>query len=1005
MDWLTLPAANNTMLPVELNSSMSLIRLLGGLKDSISDLSTKSAIQILDDLLNNPVDSTDPIVLAIASVSGSSIEDVLKDWGKLQTRYNGSHSVKLRSLASSFKELHAETNSFPELIDWKLFDGDYDSTSTSSSTFQFGLNTVAKATISIEANAKLPEWSDAAMPISAGKAVCRIGMMGILEIDGKLGFSAGVVTAGASSSISGQTELDIYFVEEFDTHFGTAVSQNMKDLLSVVSMTDHNTSGLVNVVNLNELFHSKDMSCLTISADSTLMFGAEVGFAKTFNVGEKIRVKAGVDARATIIETGMFEYKFAAEVSNGEKAIAVQVKRKSGSEKTSGTSLGIEVDPRDYFKSIQPMIEEHFQTVEKALEDFPEFLPKSDFLQNELRDLVEKHINNSDLNQLAMSLVGIDSTSTPQEILRDRLVGVIGTSVAGWSEDVSEAVPGVVNDIQSGLTKLSPYFPDLKDELELLVKDALEQKQKLLVDKVTAVVTDGQKFSDISDKLKQAGATVSKNITKLAEQQEAIVTAINGLLDNVQIKINSLRKALQTATEKKLSLKLSSEQKKTKEQSLNLLFHIYPERDLEVAQEALTSILSGEMKTVFELINKHKADESPAVVGINGGYQTYVSLSEKDSMELVLWNFRLGTKDIFDADVRLDVNIDGSIIVQSSAEYKSTYEGLGQKRVLSFVESTEMLFAKQKKTFNIGITLSHQDEKLELDDVSDFFDGLIRRNLISQQVTEKAIEKLSGAAGRNAVKGRLDVGLTLSGEQLNKILESVEVIPDNNESEADEIKLITCPDSAGLKGCHWVLDTVASIVADVVNEQHSEQSFIKRLNRTLKILEMDDIENGIQLLLPDKLDSYAFDGYRDNEESFDYYADEFDLQTDLSFLESRRKGAMALYEILARIKWLSEIGENIDLSVSDVKDVEGLSVSKLRDYQFRIAKILPEWWHWSEEWKNLTFLSGEMRSLNVAFFESWVALAKGPDQEGDAPKLWASITFDDADGQDSILLT
>lgn len=1003
MSWLTIPAANNTKLPIDMDGGASLIKVLGGLKDSIGELSTRSPVDILDELLTNPVNPDDPIALAITNLSNRPIDDVLQDWKKLQGKYNGAHGLKLRALSRNFKELKGDFSSLPKLIDWKLINTDFNNHQVLNPNVQFGLKAAVATSISIEACAKLPVMPTDTMLTPADKAICRIGMDGKLEIDGELGFSAGFVTAGVASSAAGQAELDLYFLEEPDTHFGVAVAQNIKDLVSVTSRTP------IDAAVLSDLMHMKGMHCMSISAQSILMFSAKIGFAKTFNAGEKVFVKAGVDAGITITEKGMFEYLFVAENSNGERAIAVQIKRKSGSENVSENSFGIEVDPRDYFKSIQPMIEEHLGIIEDALEGFQDFLPGSDFLNDELSNLIDNHINDSALNELAISLVGIDSSSSPQEVLRDRIIGVIETSAASWSEDISVAVPGVVSDIQSGLMRLSPDIPDFKDKLESLVIDTLDKKQELLKNKVTTVITSSAQFEKISSKLGNAGATVSQNVNNLQDQIDVVTSAVTGLLDRIQGKINKLRNALQTATEKTVSLKISSERKKSKEESLELLFNIYPERDHDAAQEAFNAILLGEMNKVFSLINGFRGNDNPAIVGINGGYSIYKSLTETNTSELVLWNIKLGTKSIFDADVRLSVNLDGSIVVQSSAEYARIQEGIRQKRILSFVETTEMLFSKHSKTFNIGISLSHEDEELDIDDVSSFFNGLIKRNLISRHVVDKAIEKLSGSGGRNAVKGKLDVGLTLTGGQLTTMLDSVEAMFTKELCESNDLRCkvpsIRCPDGAGRKGCHWILDTVSEITADVVEEQHSDQNFIEILNDVLEVMEFGDIAEGIRMMQPGMARKYSEEGYRYYEDKFHYYTDEFDMLGDFSFLEYRRYGAMALYEILAHIKGLSEAGDNINTTASQLQAINGFTVSELRAHQYRIARILPVWWTWGHEWKNWAFFTKEMRSLNIAFFESWINLARGPNQEGEAPKLWASITIDEDDIQKTTLLT
>lgn len=457
---------------------------------------------------------------------------------------------------------------------------------------------------------------------------------------------------------------------------------------------------------------------------------------------------------------------------------------------------------------------------------------------------------------------------------------------------------------------------------------------------------------------------------------------------------------MQAAAEKTIALRISSERKEKKEQVLDLLFYIYPDRDPSAAQQALNAIVLGKMNQVIAQIANLSTGPSPAVVGMSGGYSIYESIAHTSSSDLILWNISLGAKSIIDADVRLSVNLDGTIGAQSEAEYRRIQASSKEKRSLTFIESSEMILAAHKNAINIGLTVSHEDEELKVEEVSEFFHGLVSRNLLDTGVVASAIDALSRSNGRNAVKGRLDVGLTLTKSHLTSMLDSVEsmvttTLCDTNGLECDTPS-VTCPESAGKKGCHWVLNTASEIAAQVVSEQHGDKNLIDRLNSVLDFLGLEGgLANGICMMKPGMAREYSY-VYDHNEYELHYYSSFDQMLGDLSFLEYRRYGAMALYEILAHMKALTELGSAIKPEVKTVQLIPDMTASQLKAHQYRIARILPVWWHWGHEWKNRAFLTDEMRSLNVAFFESWVRLATGPGQEGEAPALWASISLPDA---------
>lgn len=56
MSWLSVPAVGtNSQLPVVLDGAIALIALIGGLKDTLQDLSTKNTADLLDELASKPV--------------------------------------------------------------------------------------------------------------------------------------------------------------------------------------------------------------------------------------------------------------------------------------------------------------------------------------------------------------------------------------------------------------------------------------------------------------------------------------------------------------------------------------------------------------------------------------------------------------------------------------------------------------------------------------------------------------------------------------------------------------------------------------------------------------------------------------------------------------------------------------------------------------------------------------------------------------------------------------
>ena len=353
-----------------------------------------------------------------------------------------------------------------------------------------------------------------------------------------------------------------------------------------------------------------------------------------------------------------------------------------------------------------------------------------------------------------------------------------------------------------------------------------------------------------------------------------------------------------------------------------------------------------------------------------------------------------------DTDLKWTVNIDGSITATTEAEYRRSVTSSKEKRTVSFFVNSELLFASRKSTINMGLTVSREDEDLNFKEVEKFLAGLVDRNLIDQKTVLKAGTLLKDRTNKHLTKGRLDIGITFTRNQLDKMLNSVEEMRTTSLCTNNFLPCVTpsvkCPENAGKKGCQWVLETVSNISAEVMRKHHSDRHLIERLEDVLKVLEIDGgLAAGIRKMTPETVTSYG-DAFNIYEDDFPYYNDFDELLEDLAVLEYRRYGAMALYEILAHMKALSNTGENIQLSTGGAT-IPDWTPDKLLAQQYRVMKILPVWWQWSHHWKEWLFLTDQMRSTNIALIESWVNLAKGADGEGEAPMVWVSLSLPNKD--------
>jgi len=999
MSWLSISTIEDLeVLPsLSLANARDLLKVLGSLKDKLPELSSKNTIEILDLLIVDQEKYSPIVAPALSQITELSEEQITQHWKDLKDRYNGEHSLKLRSLSRKLNELSTDQ---PNIIEWKLFESDISKSESVNTKASLSFGSLINASIELEANASLPTLPSGVTFAQADKAVLRIGMDGNLEVNGKSAFSAGVFTGSAEKEITGKVEADFYFIEEADSRFGSAASENLKSLVDC----KEGSTGLCSPFQLNDLqklLNQDDLHCFTLSADSTLKFDLNLGMAKTYNFKDEVKVKLGVDVTSTAKETGKFNYTLSSHSVGGESVIAVHIKRNHSSENSHAQSFGIEVDATHLAKKLYPLIEDHLGEAKSALDEFKDLLPGSDYIENKLTSVIDNTFDDNEFKKAIKGLVGLDSSITPEQALRNRIIGVIETTADGWSDSINTAVPGIVDEVIDGIKHYTPNFPDVKQKIEEAVKKALEEKQKELNEKVKAAIPDSSSYKKIAKKINAAGEKIAATTTDIQKGVDNATNAVKKLLNRLQKKIDTLSELYKVATEKTVSLKITSQRKARKQEGLDLRFDLYPERDLNKAQSALDAIVLGEMNEAIKIANTLQSESSePAVIALEGDYTLFQELSESNTLDLVLWGFNFGNKSIMEVDLKWTVNIDGSITAVTQAEYTHGDTERKNKRAVSFFMNTEMIFATQKSTVNTGITISREDEELNYAEVEKFLSGLVDRNLLDNNTVLKAGNLLKNRADKHLTKGRLDIGITFTRDQLASMLNGVEemrtITRCTNNTLACVTPSVKCPDGTGKKGCHWVLDTVSNINAEVMYKHHSDKHLIERLEDVLKVLEIEGgLAAGIRKMTPETVTRYV-NNYEIYADDFTYYSDFDELYEDLAVLEYRRYGAMALYEILAHMKALSNTGEGMQLDTNGTT-LPGWKPDELLAQQYRVMKILPVWWQWSNHWKEWFFLTDQMRSTNIALIESWVNLAKGPDGEGDSPMVWVSLSLPNKD--------
>ena len=836
-------------------------------------------------------------------------------------------------------------------------------------------------------------------PISVGKALLKLGLDGKVKVGGGLAFSASIFSSSFNSQLAGTADIAIYFLDSADARIGRSVSGRARSAFQNID------DGFTSLSGLDDMFRKEELYAMHIKATSALTFGASIGFAKSFADGEHIKVKFGHEVKRDFSEQGEFDYLVSNYMVGGEHVIAVQITRKASATDTTTSRFGLDIDPSGLFKHYQPLIEEHLGEARAVIDKYNEMLPGSDYLLTQLKDTVSEKISDQATKDLIDSVIDGDGNRQSSEVLVDILVGRVEETVDGWAEDAEDGASKLTAKM---IDELRPVYPDvdkLKDKINEAAEAAIQRKANMLKE-LTKEKFPGNEVDELLAMLEKAGESVSGQLSNLDDKIEAASQKVAVVFSKLTKVIDRIEQYTQIATEKGIELALNKRTSSTESDALDLRFDIYPERDPAQANKIFHTILKGDIKSVIERIievdaineiNVQQGAEElrPVVKGIGGMYQRYLSLTQENGADLVLWDINLGKTSIIDATVDWVQNLDGSVSVATKSYFSETRYRGDETRTVTFTTSAEMLFASKQDTVNMGLTVSYEDEELHANEVHKFLNGMLQRGMLSQDVISKAIGIIDATPSDVLNKAKLDVGLSLSRAQLDKLLEHVgntrTVEPCSDACHIPRM----CTSNHSDSQCLHVVETATRIMASVARKHHRDQIFIDGAVSVTAFTELGST-------LREGMLGMTESAYNDAERqvSDEIYPQgilgEDDYEDTITYLQYRHYGAAALYEILAHVKELTLSGDKIKtLSAGIVQDLNGWTPEHLKFHQARIGHLMSVWWMFDHRQLEVIKPLGTMHNLTIALFETLIELSRGPHDDGEPAKCWVSLSVPD----------
>jgi hypothetical protein len=134
-------------------------------------------------------------------------------------------------------------------------------------------------------------------------------------------------------------------------------------------------------------------------------------------------------------------------------------------------------------------------------------------------------------------------------------------------------------------------------------------------------------------------------------------------------------------------------------------------------------------------------------------------LDKKSGVEIAFLNLTASAQRIFSGQVDIRTDVGGNIDVSGRGDSKSVIGIGGESRRISMINVFEVAVASRTANMRLGLTLSHSGDKLDLQDVDDFFSNLEAPSL-------RLLPPGTSRTGVEALRERnlFSPGLTRAGE-------------------------------------------------------------------------------------------------------------------------------------------------------------------------------------------------------------------------------------------------
>ncbi|SEA36788.1 hypothetical protein [Microbulbifer marinus] len=667
---------------------------------------------------------------------------------KLRKAYADEVPESLRKLLrrlDSFAE--TEDARDPGLVRWKLYEDKADRELVSADALTFALQGPGLAQIDLEAGDLPPA------PVATVENLLRIGFAG--QLDGRGAAGASAVAFGAEAGTEGR--LDYWFAAPGESLFASAAAAGLRKLPSPFSLeaigdaAEHGLQGLQ----------------LSLATSGKAAVSVEYSI---FDGSDLIDITAGIEITASYDATREFELSTWCDPQHSEQ-ITVQIKRTRGRQINSSVGLGVTVDMVGAVEQVRAkVIEPYLGSYESFYEKFKPYLSPGTLLEqkcNEALSQAAARLSEDAHIQSALRLAlgqDVDADQLQAEISA-KLVGWFNGGVGIYSRAMSADLP------QGAAARLNDSLPA---ELPQAVRNKIGTEVGGLIKSLQEKLTEEiQQRADVASgalvgELNELNQRVKEAIAGASEPLDKAVAGVREALAEIDERIHSIVSKLEQAATRKIKLRILSTEKLLREREV--VMRLSFDRHSASARVFYSTLVEGNLDALEDLM----LSPPSGVEIVEGSARELLGHHYSTGTESSVLGVSLGASSIVDSSVQIQKDAAGNVAIQSRLEVKRILDGIREMQSAGFVSHLNLNLLQRSRTLPLNLTVTQEDERLELDELDDFLSGLTDSGLLSPMARENALalyHEWQRDTGKRYIDARVEVLLQIDGERLENLLD------------------------------------------------------------------------------------------------------------------------------------------------------------------------------------------------------------------------------------------